>query len=90
MLQFFSASGPVIKRLASERGISLPAIEGVLPAEDVAAQIVKCIYNPVAELFTHKGSGEFLRLVAEDREEAENHQLPVVLGEREVYNRLRK
>jgi hypothetical protein len=50
---------------------------------------VKCIYNPVAELFTHKGSGEFLRLVAEDREEAEKHQLPVVLGEREVYNRLK-
>ena len=71
MLPFFSASGPVIKRLASERGTSLPAIEGVLPAEDVAGQIVKCIYNPVAELFTHKGSVEFLRLIAGDREEAE-------------------
>ena len=68
---------------------SLPAIEGVLPAEDVAAQIVKCIYNPVAELFTHKGSAEFLRLIAEDREEAEKHQIPVVLGERAVYERLK-
>jgi short-subunit dehydrogenase len=89
MLPFFSASGPVIKRLASERGISLPAIEGVLPAEDVAGQIVKCIYNPVAELFTHKGSAEFLRLIAENRAEAEKHQIPVVLGEREVYERLK-
>jgi short-subunit dehydrogenase len=89
MLEFFSASGPAIKRLASERGISLPAIEGVLPAEDVAAQIVKCIYNPVAELFTHKGSAEFLRLIAENREEAEKHQIPVVLGERAVYERLK-
>ena len=90
MLPFFSASGPVIKRLASERGTSLPAIEGVLPAEDVAGQIVKCIYNPVAELFTHKGSVEFLRLIAGDREEAEKHQIPVVLGEREVYERLKR
>ena len=89
MLQFFSASGPVIKRLASERGISLPAIEGVLPAEEVARQIVQCIYNPVAELFTHKGSAEFLRLIAEDRSEAEKHLAPVVLGEREVYERLK-
>jgi short-subunit dehydrogenase len=89
MLPFFSASGPVIKQLASERGIPLPAIEGALPADDVAGQIVKCIYNPVAELFTHKGSVEFLRLLAENREEAEKHQIPVVLGERAVYERLK-
>ena len=89
MLPFFSASGPVIKRLASERNVSLPAIEGVKPAADVAAQIVRCIYNPVAELFTHRGSEEFLRLIAEDRTEAERHQIPVVLGERAVYERLR-
>ncbi len=89
MLPFFSASGPVIKRLASERGISLPAIEGALPADEVARQIVKCIYNPVAELFTHKGSEEYLRLIAEDRTEAEKHQIPVVLGEREAYERLK-
>jgi short-subunit dehydrogenase len=89
MLPFFSASGPVIKQLASERGISLPAIEGAMPADEVAGQIVQCIYHPVAELFTHKGSVEFLRLIAENREEAEKHQLPVVLGEREVYERLK-
>jgi short-subunit dehydrogenase len=89
MLPFFSASGPVIKRLASERGTSLPAIEGVMPADEVARQIVQCIYNPVAELFTHKGSAEFLRNIAENRTEAEKHQIPVVLGEREAYNRLK-
>ncbi len=89
MLPFFSASGPVIKRLASERDISLPAIEGVIPADEVARQIVECIYHPVAELFTHKGSSEFIRLLAEDRAEAEKHQIPVVLGEREVYERLK-
>lgn len=89
MLPFFSASGPVIKRLASERGTSLPAIEGVMPADEVARQIVQCIYNPVAELFTHKGSVEFLRNIADNRTEAEKHQIPVVLGEREAYNRLK-
>jgi hypothetical protein len=60
-----------------------------MPADEVAGQIVQCIYHPVAELFTHKGSVEFLRLIAENREEAEKHQLPVVLGEREVYERLK-
>jgi short-subunit dehydrogenase len=89
MLPFFSASGPVIKRLASERNIPLPAIEGVMPADEVARQILGCIYNPVAELFTHRGSAEFLRLVAEDRAEAEKHQIPVVLGERAVYERIK-
>jgi short-subunit dehydrogenase len=89
MLSFFSASGPVIKRLALERGIALPAIEGAMSADEVAGQIVKCIYHPVAELFTHKGSEEFLRLLAEDRAEAEKHQTPVVLGERAAYERLK-
>lgn len=90
MLPFFSASGPEIKRLASERGISLPRIGGVMNAEEVAAQIVKCIYSPVPELFTHTGSAEFIRSVAEDRAEAEKHMLPVILGERAAYDRIRK
>ena len=90
MLPFFSASGPVIKKIASEREIELPAIEGVMPADVVARQIVECIYSPVAELFTHRGSEEFLRLIAEDRPEAEKHQIPVILGERAVYDRLKK
>jgi short-subunit dehydrogenase len=90
MLQFFSESGPVIRRLATERGISLPAIGGVMPAGEVASKIVECIYNPVAELFTHRGSEEFLKSVAENRTEAEKHQIPVVLGERVAYERLKR
>ena len=90
MLPFFSESGPIIKRIAAERGISLPAIEGVISAERVAARILDCIKSPVAEVYTQKGSHEFVILAAQDREQAERHQLPVVLGERVVYDRLKR
>jgi len=89
MLPFFSASGPVIKSLAAEKGISLPPIEGVMPADEVARRIMGCIGQPVAELYTHRGSEEFLRQVATNREEAEHHQLPVVMGEQTVYQNLK-
>lgn len=89
MLPFFSASGPEIKRLAAERGISLPPIGKAMQADEVASQIVQCIYAPVPELFTHKGSAEFIRSVSEDRAEAEKHQIPVVLGERAAYDRVK-
>ena len=89
MLPFFSASGPAIKQLAKERGVSLPPIEGVMSPEDVAAQIVKCIYSPVPELYTHSGSSEFVRLAAENRAEAESHLVPVVLGERAAYEQIK-
>jgi short-subunit dehydrogenase len=89
MLPFFSASGPIIKRIAAERGVSLPAIEGVLPADVVAQKILECVYHPVAEVYTHKGAKEFVELAARDREAAEAQQLPVVLGEREVYGTLK-
>jgi short-subunit dehydrogenase len=89
MLPFFSESGPLIRKIAAERQIALPSIEGAISADQVAGQIVKCIYAPVAELYTHRGSAEFVRLAAEDRAQAENHQLPVFLGERTAYERLK-
>ena len=89
MLPLFSESGPIIKRIAAERGISLPTIEGVITADRVAQKIIDCIYHPVAEVYTHNGSREFALLAAQDREKAERHQLPVALGEREVYGRLK-
>jgi short-subunit dehydrogenase len=90
MLPFFSASGPVIKKLAKEMNVSLPPIEGVMPADQVAAKIIECIYHPVPELFTHRGSEEFIRRIAENRAEAEKHQVPVVLGERIAYEQRRR
>ncbi|MBM2840405.1 MAG: hypothetical protein HW412_933 [Bacteroidetes bacterium] len=89
MLSMFSEAGPIIKRIAAERGLVLPPIEGVKSAEDVANKILECIYHPVAEVFTHKGSQEFAVYAAEKLEEAEQQQIPVVLGEREVYNRIK-
>ena len=89
MLPFFSASGPVIKKLASDRGIPLPPIAGAMSPDEVAAHIVNCVYTPVPELYTHRGSEEFLKSVAENRANAEQHQLPVILGERAVYERLK-
>jgi short-subunit dehydrogenase len=90
MLPFFSASGPIIKKIASERGIALPPIEGLKSADAVAQKIIECIENPVAEVYTHRGAKEFVMLSAGNREAAELHQLPVVLGEREVYEDMMK
>lgn len=90
MLPLFSESGPIIKRIARERGTELPRIEGVISAESVAQQILNCIRNPTAEVYTHKGAKEFVELATRNREEAERQQVPIVLGERAVYDQLKK
>ena len=90
MRSMFSGSGKEIKRIAAERGIPLPDIEGLKSSEEVASSIVECIRHPVAEVFTHRGSMEFVLAATRDREAAEHRQLPIVLGEREVYHRLRQ
>lgn len=90
IVEIFSESGPIVKQIATERGISLPAIEGVKPAGDVADAIMACIHHPVAEVYTHKGSREFAVAAAQDREKAERQQLPIILGERAVYDRVKQ
>ena len=90
MLPMFSSSGPAIKSIAAERGISLPPIEGVLPPDVIAEKIMECIEHPVAEVYTHKGAAEFFQLASRNREEAERHQLPVVLGERSFYEKMKR
>ncbi len=89
MLPMFSEAGPIIKKIAKEQGVHLPEIEGVRSPEAVAQQILDCIYTPVAEVYTHRGAKEFFLLAAQNREEAEKQQLPVVLGEREVYEKMK-
>ncbi len=90
MLPFFSESGPLIKAIAKERGTGLVPIEGVLPASRIAEKILECILNPVPEVYTHEGSMEFVRLAATDRAKADMYQLPVALGERMVYEKMKK
>jgi len=90
MLPMFSASGPVIKKIAEERGVSLPPIEGVLTADAIVERIVACILHPVAEVYTHRGSHEFVVLSARDHEQAERHQIPIAVGERTVYEQFRQ
>lgn len=89
MLPLFSESGPIIKKIAADRRKSLPPIEGVIEPERVARKILECIKNPVAEVFTHEGSRAFVVLAAQERERAEEYQIPVVLGERAVYEKKR-
>lgn len=90
ILEMFSESGAEAKRIAAERGVPLPPIEGVKSAEAVAEAIAACIHRPAAEVYTHKGSREFVVLSAESREAAEQYQIPVVLGERAAYERLKR
>jgi short-subunit dehydrogenase len=88
MKEFFSGSGPAIQRIADERNLRLPQIEGVIHPEVVAQKVLECIRNPVAEVFTHRGSKEFVELATRDREASERQQLAVVLGEREAYEKI--
>jgi uncharacterized protein len=90
MLPLFSQSGPLIKKIAEERSVQLPQIEGVVPANAVAEKILACIYDPVAEVYTHEGSKEFVLLATADRERAERQQIPIVLGERVIYEKMKK
>lgn len=88
MMPLFSQSGPIVKKIAEERRIALPAIEGVKTPDEIAQAIVDSILHPVPEVYTHKGSKEFALLTAQDRMKAEQQQLPIVLGERQVYERV--
>ena len=89
MRSFFSESGQHVRRIARERGISLPAIEGLKKPDEIAEALLQCIYHPVPEVYTHKGSKEFVLLATQDRVQAEYQQLPIVLGERETYQKMR-
>jgi 3-oxoacyl-[acyl-carrier protein] reductase len=89
MAPMFSEASPVIQKIALERGIDLPTIEGPLSPDVVSERILTCIRHPVPELFTHSGTREFALLAARDREKAEKQQLPAALGERYIYERLK-
>lgn len=84
----FSTSRPAIKRIAAERGISLPDIEGVMSAEDVAEAIVASLDSSEAEIYTHRGSREYVRLSASDPDRAEEMLRPIAEGELEAYRAL--
>jgi uncharacterized protein len=88
MKELFSDSGPAIRRIAEERGLSLPKIEGVMHPDAVAQKIIACIRNPAAEVYTHAGSKEFVELATRDREASERQLLAMVLGEREAYGKI--
>ncbi len=90
LLPLFSESGPMIKRIAAERNLPLPPVEGVLPAERVAESILECIRYPRAEVYPHRGVQEFTVMAARDMEEAERYQLAVALGERDVYLKMKQ
>jgi len=90
MLPLFKESGPIIKQIAAEQGAELPPIEGIVPADRVARAVVECLKRPVAEVYVHEGSHAFVLLSAENREAAEKYQLPVVMGEREAYERMKR
>jgi uncharacterized protein len=89
MRSMFSASREHILRSATERQITLPSIEGIKSAEEIARAILACIRHPVPEVYTHRGSNEFVQLASADLEKAEYQLLPIVLGEREVYRQLK-
>ena len=90
MLPLFSEAGPIAARIAEEQGVDLPAIEGPLAADAVARAIIECIHHPAAEVYTHRGSKEFVALAAMNREEAERKQMLMALAEQQVYEKLKQ
>jgi NAD(P)-dependent dehydrogenase (short-subunit alcohol dehydrogenase family) len=88
MLPFFEAAEPIIRKIAGERHLPLPQVEGVIPPDRIAAAIVEAIYHPVPEVYTHAGSKELVVIAAQDPEGAERLRLAVTLGEREAYEQL--
>ncbi len=90
ILPLFSGAGPIVRKIAADRNLPLPPVEGVLSAEVVAEKILDCIHTPVAEVYTHSGAHEFVQLSNRHREDAERMQLAVVLGERKAYDEMKK
>ena len=90
MLPLFEAAAPLTKIIARDRGVALPAIEGSISPERAANQILECIHHPVPELYTHRGTYEFLLEAAQDRAAAEQRQIPAALAERTVFEQLRR
>jgi short-subunit dehydrogenase len=90
MLPMFQQSGPIAARIAAERAIVPPEMEGVMPPQRVADAIYECILHPIPEVFTHAGTRDFARLTATDPEQAEHLRLPSALAERSLYATLRK
>jgi short-subunit dehydrogenase len=88
MRTLFSTSGPAIKRIAVDRGTPLPAIEGVISPEEAADRIVASLDSTDAEIYTHRGSQEFVRLGATDPDKAAAMLLPITEGELEAYRSL--
>jgi short-subunit dehydrogenase len=86
----FSGAAPIIKKIAADRNLPRPSMEGLLTAEAVADKILDCIHTPAAEVYTHRGTHEFVELSAHRREDAEHIQLAVVLGEREAYDEMKR
>ena len=90
ILPLFSGAGPIIRKIAEDRKLPLTPVEGVLTAEVVADRILECIRTPVAEVYTHRGSHEFVQLSSRSREDAEQMQLAAVLGERQAYDEMKR
>jgi short-subunit dehydrogenase len=86
----FALSRPAIKRIAAERNTVLPDTGGVLSAGEVADVIVASLDSTDAEIYTHRGSREFVRIAATDPGRGEEMLRPVAEGELEAYRALRR
>jgi short-subunit dehydrogenase len=86
----FALSRPAIQRIAAERNTAPPDTGGVMSAGEVADVIVASLDSTDAEIYTHRGSHEFVRFAATDPGRAEEMLRPVAEGELEAYHALRR
>jgi len=86
----FALSGPAIERSAARHGVTRPDIDPVMSADDVAREILASLGSTEAEIYTHRGSKEFVRLCSANPDTAEQMLLPAAEGELEAYRTLKE
>jgi len=78
------------RMIAQQRGIPRAPLQGMLPAAEVARQIIEAIESPPGrDIFTHSGSEELVQLAMQSRHGYEQAMLPLLLGMRQAYEERR-
>lgn len=89
MLPLFEYEGKRSGEIATERNIDLPQMPTLLPASEVARQIVALIEGPQPELYTHPDTHDLACRYLENPQEMGERLEPFWLASREGYEKIK-